>query len=108
MPIDGTFVPLDGTDIKCKVKSKLYPFEENTKMISTGFILRQYREFYRIKQWELAAQLGFSSSVLCDIEKGRRPLTIDIREKAEELFREQQTHCDSMPEIISSEPRNAR
>ena len=76
-------------------------FEETTKMISTGFILRQYREFYRIKQWELAAQLGFSSSVLCDIEKGRRPLTIDIREKAEEVFREQQTHCDSMPEIIT-------
>lgn len=62
--------------------------EETTKMISTGFILRQYREFYRIKQWELAAQLGFSSSVLCDIEKGRRPLTIDIRKKAEEVFRE--------------------
>ncbi len=38
-------------------------------MIKSGFDLRQYREFYRIKQWELAAQLGFSSSVLCDIEK---------------------------------------
>ena len=70
-------------------------------MIINGFMLRQYREFYRIKQWELAAQLGFSSSVLCDIEKGRRPLTIDIREKAEEVFREQQTHCDNMPEIIT-------
>jgi len=57
-------------------------------MITSGFILRQYREIYGIKQWVMAAQLGFSSAVLCDIEKGRKPLTPHIKQKAEEIFEE--------------------
>ncbi len=37
-------------------------------MITSGFVLRQYREIYGIKQWIMAARLGFSSAVLCDVE----------------------------------------
>ena len=58
-------------------------------MITSGFILRQYREIYGIKQWVMAARLGFSSAVLCDIEKNRKPLTPEIRTKAEEIFNEE-------------------
>ena len=58
-------------------------------MISTGFTLRQLREIYGLKQWYLASKLGYSSSFLCDIEKGRKPLTPEIRAKAEEIFNEE-------------------
>ena len=64
-------------------------------MITSGFVLRQYREIYGIKQWVMAARMGFSSAVLCDIEKGRKPLTANIKQKAEEIFREYQTKDDS-------------
>ncbi len=57
-------------------------------MIINGFVLRQYREIYGIKQWLMAARLGFSSAVLCDIEKGRKVLTPEIRQKAEQIFAE--------------------
>ena len=57
-------------------------------MITSGFVLRQYREIYGIKQWAMAARLGFSSAVLCDIEKGRKLLTPMVKQKAEEIFRE--------------------
>ena len=59
-------------------------------MISTGFTLRQLREIYGLKQWYLASKLGYSSSFLCDIEKGRKPLTPELKQKAEEIFREYQ------------------
>ena len=61
---------------------------EANVMITSGFILRQYREIYGIKQWVMAARLGFSSAVLCDVEKGRKPLTPKLKQKAEEIFRE--------------------
>jgi len=64
-------------------------------MVTSGFILRQYREIYGIKQWLMAAKLGFSSAVLCDVEKGRRPLSPELKQKAEEIFREYQTKDDS-------------
>ena len=57
-------------------------------MITSGFVLRQYPEIYGIKQWVMAARLGFSSAVLCDIEKGGKLLTPTVKQKAEEIFRE--------------------
>lgn len=73
-------------------------------MITSGFVLRQYREIYGIKQWWLAARLGFSSAVLCDIEKGRKPLTPELKQKAEEIFEEYETkqpsRLDRKKEII--------
>jgi predicted transcriptional regulator len=58
-------------------------------MITSGFLLRQYRELYGIKQWIFAARMGFSSAVLCDIEKGRKPLTPEIAEQAERILNEE-------------------
>ncbi len=57
-------------------------------MIKSGFDLRQYRELVGLKQWEMAAKLGFSGAVLCNIEKGRKVLTPEIRQKAEQIFAE--------------------
>ena len=75
-------------------------------MITSGFVLRQYREIYGIKQWLMAARLGFSSAVLCDVEKGRRELTPDIKQKAEKIFRQMaKDHSDDnrIEEILSKE-----
>lgn len=69
-------------------------------MISNGFILRQYREIYGFKQWELSARLGFSSTVLCDIERGRKPLTPEIRKKAERVFRNERARRGGTPARI--------
>ena len=73
-------------------------------MVTSGFVLRQYREIFGIKQWVMAARLGFSSTVLCDIEKGRKPLTANIKQKAEEIFEEYETkqpiQSDRKNEII--------
>ncbi len=79
---------------------------EANVMITSGFILRQYREIYGIKQWLMAARLGFSSAVLCDVEKGRRELTPDIKQKAEKIFRQMaKDHSDDnrIEEILSKE-----
>ena len=59
--------------------------------ITTGFVLRQYRELLGIKQWQMAALLGFSPAVLCEIEKGRKELTTEIRDKAQKIFEERRT-----------------
>jgi len=34
-----------------------------------------------LKQWELAQLLGISQTTLCDLERGRRPITPEIEEK---------------------------
>ena len=75
-------------------------------MITSGFVLRQYREIFGIKQWVMAARLGFSSAVLCDIEKGRKSLTPELKQKAEEIFEEyekkQPIQSDRKKEIIEA------
>ena len=76
------------------------------KMITSGFVLRQYREIYGIKQWVMAARLGYSSAVLCDIEKNRKPLTPEIRAMAEKIFEEEkakQNFAESTQILVSVE-----
>ena len=34
-----------------------------------------------LKQWELARLLNMSQTSLCDLERGRRPITPEIEEK---------------------------
>lgn len=34
-----------------------------------------------LKQWELAQLLNMSQTSLCDLERGRRPITPEIEEK---------------------------
>ena len=69
-------------------------------MISTGFVLRQYRELYGLKQWWLASQLGYSSAFLCAIEKGHKPLTPEIRVKAEKIFNKEKTKQNRVAEPV--------
>ena len=59
---------------------------KDVEMISNGFVLRQLRELCGILQWQMAAKLSVSQTLLCDYEKGRKPLPSAIRRRAEKIF----------------------
>jgi transcriptional regulator with XRE-family HTH domain len=43
-----------------------------------GLAIRQVRILRKVKQSELAAYAGITQSYMCNIEKGNRPVSIDI------------------------------
>lgn len=64
-------------------------------MIASGLELKIGRLKARLKQYELAAKLGISTTQLCEIETGRRQPSPELAQKIErvlqELHVEQQT-----------------
>ena len=49
-------------------------------------LLRLSRERAGITQWQAAARLGVSQTVLCEIELGRRPVPPGMAEQAQEAY----------------------
>ena len=39
-----------------------------------------------LKQWELAHLLGISQTTLCDLQRGRRPITPEIADKIKKVI----------------------
>ena len=48
--------------------------------------LKQIREFHQMKQVELAEDLEISKSYLCEIEAGRKSISVELLEKYAEIF----------------------
>lgn len=48
--------------------------------------LKQIRAFHQLKQTELADMLDISNSYLCEIESGRKPVSMDLLLKYSEVF----------------------
>lgn len=48
--------------------------------------LRLTREFYRMKQVELASKLNLSTSYLSEIEAGKKPVSLEILEGYAQVF----------------------
>ena len=49
-------------------------------------LLRLSRERAGLTQWQAAARLGVSQTVLCEIELGRRPVPAGMAEQAQEAY----------------------
>ena len=43
-----------------------------------------------LRQYEVAAILGIHPSIICDLERGRRPITPEIEEKIKKAINEAQ------------------
>ena len=43
-----------------------------------------------LKQWELAQRLGISQAALCDLERGRRPVTTELEQRIRKAIHEAQ------------------
>jgi len=41
-----------------------------------------------LKQWELAQRLGISQTTLCDLERGRRPITTELKQRIRKALNE--------------------
>ncbi len=52
--------------------------------VRDGTDVRLLRWRAGLRQWRLAAEIGYSPTVLCDIEAGRKPLTPDLACRIEE------------------------
>ena len=48
--------------------------------------LKLIRQFHKIKQVNLASELGISKSYLSEIESGKKPVSLEILEKYSKLF----------------------
>jgi len=59
-------------------------------MTASGLELKIGRLKARLKQYELAATLGISTTKLCEIETGRRQPSPELAEKIERVLRELQ------------------
>lgn len=57
-------------------------------MTASGLELKIYRLKARLKQYELAATLGISTTQLCEVETGRRQPSPELAEKIERVLRE--------------------
>ena len=49
-------------------------------------LLRLSRERAGLTQWQAAARLSVSQTVLCEIERGRRPVPPGLAEQAQEAY----------------------
>lgn len=49
-------------------------------------ILKSLRKFNRMTQADLAPKLGISRSYLCEIEKGKKPPTLELIESYSKVF----------------------
>lgn len=52
----------------------------------SGNALKLIRQFYRIKQGELAENLDISNSYLSEIESGKKEVTLDLLKKYSDYF----------------------
>ena len=43
------------------------------------------------KQWELARLLNISQTTLCDLERGRRPISPNLEQKIQRVLKRMQT-----------------
>jgi transcriptional regulator with XRE-family HTH domain len=59
-----------------------------TAQLSSGLDVLMARRRAGLKQWQLAARLGFSPTIVCDIERGRRPVTPALADRIAEALRE--------------------
>ena len=59
-------------------------------MTASGLELKIARLTARLKQYELAAKLGISTTQLCEIETGRRQPSPELAEKIERVLQELQ------------------
>lgn len=55
-------------------------------MSNVSRALLAIRKFHRLKQGELSESLGVSSSYLCEIEKGRKNINLDLLGKYSDYF----------------------
>ena len=53
-----------------------------------GFQVRTRRDFYDMKQWQLAAKIGVSATALNYYERGHRPIPNDVQERLKKIFGE--------------------
>lgn len=62
----------------------------------TGLEIKMFRHTYRLRQWQLAARLGYSAAVLSDLENEKRPVSPEMEEKIRLVFEELKEKKDKM------------
>lgn len=53
-----------------------------------GLDIKMRRHILKLRQWELAAKVGYSAAVISDIENGKRQLSPDLEKRISVVLEE--------------------
>lgn len=70
--------------------------------------LKVIRQFHKVKQAELAAQLDISKSYLSEIESGKKPVSFDLLERYSNIFEIPVSSLVFFSENIDKEGKTAK
>ncbi len=71
-----------------KSKDLLKKLKKEVGPVSFGDLLLYYRESMELTQVELGKKLGFSRQFICDLEKGRRLVSVEMASQVAKSIKE--------------------